>query len=490
MKWRYLALTMTVAVLVISIIIAQQSIALSESSVSYTINSSLTCTAAHVNIMVARELYIKVVAIANATGEYSIVNVNLLTSSQLLNEANETLNIGECAKSLNYTQQAIGYEEEAYITLMSRLNHSEIINYTCLHIMGLARAKVNAAMELSLRLSNVTAYNEAQSLLKLLNSSNLTCSELNHIMANASSLLSNLRRKESAVLANSLYIKVKVLAITYIKGSEYSHLIQLASITNSSYSPYIREALINALNQYANEVNQTMSRLLTKGDLMNLLLMNSTISKLGEVLSIFKAHKLYCINASYIYSNATVTLVKVNAIYHELGYNASALSLVGYIASQVKLSYLNGTLKSLISNIYTMYNVSDALNIVRHINYTINNYTVRGIFKWGSNGFIVGIRMPKSIERLLNLTWGNLTLSIYELNQCTSMYVLINNTVINTIRVKGLNNTLLLDIALKIYLMRVYCPMAFMHAKLAEQSLNHLITYLNNSTDVNNSWPP
>ncbi|WP_291765820.1 hypothetical protein [Caldivirga sp. UBA161] len=496
MKWRYLALTVAVAVLVVSVIVVhsatQQSVVSSDPSVNYTIavNSSLTCTAARVNIIMAQELYIKVLTIANTTGGYSIINADLLAAFQLLSKANETLNLGECAESLNYTRQAVGYEAEAYVTLMSRLSNEGAVNYTCLSIIDLIKAKINAAVELSLRLNNTTAYDEAQSLLKFLNSSNLTCIELNHVMDEASALLISLKHEEEAELANSLYIRVKALAITYIKGSEYGRLAQLASMPNSSYCSYIREALANALNQYADEVNQTMSELLVKGNLIGVLSMNNTISKLGEVLSIFKAHKLYCVNASYVYLNGTVTVAKVNAIYRELGYNATALSLVGRVASQVKLSYLNGTLDLLISNIYAKYNVSNTLNMIKYINHTINNYVEKGMLKWSNNGYIVGIPMPKNIARLLNLTWSNFTSSIYELNQCRSIYALINNTTINIIRVKGLNNTLLLDLALKLYLMRVYCPMAFMHAKLAEQSLNYFITYFNNSTGVNQSWPP
>ncbi|WP_048062632.1 hypothetical protein [Caldivirga maquilingensis] len=489
MKWRYLAL-IAVAALVVSVIavhsLTQKPTASSDPPVNYTItvNSSLTCTAASVNMMIAQELYIKVLIIANATGEYSIINTDLLNASQLLSEANETLNLGECIKSLNYIQQAVGYEEETYVTLMSRLSHEGTINYTCLQIIDLIKAKVNAAAELSLRLGNTTAYNETQSILKLLNSSNLTCSELNNIMNEASVLLNSLKHEEEAALANSLYARVKALTVTYIKGGEYGRLAQLAAIRNGTYGSFIREALINALNQYANEVNQTINELLTKGDLMGLLSMNNTISKLGEVLNIFKSHELYCINASYVYLNTTVTLARVSSIYRELGYNATELSLIGRITSQVKLSYLNGTLGLLISNIYTEYNVSDTLSIMKYINHTINNYEAKGILKWGNGGYMVGIRMPKSIARLLNLTLSNFTLSIYELNQCISTYSLINNTMINIIRVKGLNSTLLLDLALKLYSMRIYCPMAFMHAKLAKQSLNYFTMYFNNSTGV------
>ncbi|MFP3316750.1 MAG: hypothetical protein RXN91_10475, partial [Caldivirga sp.] len=245
------------------------------------------------------------------------------------------------------------------------------------------------------------------------------------------------------------------------------------------YWQYIVKALESAMAKYAEELNETLTRLLASGNLTGLISSYATVNRLSTALTILSSHGVKVGEAWGICLNATSLINETASIYGGLKSNATELSLLEALIREVYLSYVNGSLSTTVNQYFELAKVNETVKLLRGVNETMGKLVAMGYLKWSRGATIVAIPIPEPvrglIERYLNLTLGNLTLSTVNLGLCNNAY----NAGRGIATLKALNATSIVRLAYSLYLIRTYCPMAIQYAQWAVGDLGNLSRLIN-----------
>jgi len=447
----------------------------SNSTVSLSQNA--TCTAARVHVELSLLLYQRVRLVANAVGESALVNGTLDSALNLTITANESLSRGQCLDALHEAIGAIQLEAEAWSVVMSNATRASKVNYTCINLASLAEARLNTVIRLT---TNSTIRSEAEALLAELARLNSTsCTGVEGVLGNATVLLNETLSGLRGRLGNWLEGKVEAAALVYVSVGEYRGIGELASLNLTEYWQYIVKALESAMAKYAEELNETLTRLLASGNLTGLISSYATVNRLSTALTILSSHGVKVGEAWGICLNAASLINETASIYGELKGNTTGLSLLEALIREVYLSYSNSTLSITVNQYLELAKVNETVKLLKGINETMGKLATMGYLKWSRGTMVVAIPIPNSmrelIERYLNLTLGNLTLSMANLGLCSNAYGEVRGIAM----LKALNTTSIVKLAYSLYLMRIYCPMALQYAQWAAGDLGNLSRLIN-----------
>jgi|GEM_PF-1170332 len=449
----------------------------SNSTVSLSQNA--TCTAARVHVELSLLLYQRVRLVANAMGESALVNGTLDSALNLTITANDSLSRGQCLDALHEAIGAIQLEAETWSVVMSNATRASKVNYTCINLASLAEARLNTVIRLT---TNSTIHSEAEALLAELARLNSTsCTGVEGALGNATVLLNETLSGLRGRLGNWLEGKVEAAALVYVSVGEYRGIGELASLNLTEYWQYIVKALESAMAKYAEELNETLTRLLASGNLTGLISSYATVNRLSTALTILSSHGVKVGEAWGICLNATSLINETASIYGELKGNTTELSLLEALIREVYLSYVNGSLSTTVNQYFELAKVNETVKLLRGVNETMSKLAAMGYLKWSRGAAIVAIPIPEPvrglIERYLNLTLGNLTLSTVNLGLCNNAY----NAGRGIATLKALNATSIVKLAYSLYLIRIYCPMALQYAQWALVNLGNLSRLVNST---------
>ncbi|MGC9137340.1 hypothetical protein [Caldivirga sp.] len=470
---RLMILALVMGLAVVLVVLPQHTLA-SGTAEAGLVTQNATCTAASVHVELSLTLYQRVKLVAGAMGELGSINATLNEALNLTMMANESLGKGLCLTALEEALNATHLEQEAWGELMINATRVGLVNYTCINLISTAEARLKTVLSLT---QNSTIRGEAEALLRELGS--LNCSKANEALTNATMLLNETRLSVRSELGNWLRSRVESVALVYVGVGEYGGIGELASLNLTEYWRYIMQALESAMVKYANELNASISRLMASGNLRGLIELNGSVGRLATTLTILSRHGVKVNDAWSLCANASSLINNTLTIYRELNGNATKLNTFSSLVAQVYLSYLNGSLQLAVSKYANSSWINETMMLLGAVNRSMRVMVGKGYLKQDMGLMIVAVPIPEPmrglISRYLNLTIGNLTLSMANLGLCSNAYLITRN--MTALRV--LNATSIIKLAYSLYLMRVYCPMALQYAKLASGNLIKLEELIN-----------